>query len=85
MNGEYKQMFNGYRLYVTDQNAGKPKKEHIKKPDQKMSYHLRVQKKWIKRFGLIGKVVADGQLIKDDNTMCIFMNVETFNQFIKAV
>ena len=80
MNGEYRQRFNGYELYVTDLNAGKPVKEHIKKPYMKMSYHLRVQKKWIKKFGLIPAVIPDGQIIKDDNFNCIYMNNKTYKQ-----
>jgi hypothetical protein len=68
----------GYRVVVTDKNAGKPKKAHIKKPYMSDSYHRHIQKKWIKRYGLIGKFLRNGELVVNKLNNTIMMNSETY-------
>jgi len=77
--------YNGYKVIVTDQNAGKPVKPHNKKPYMSDFYHMRVQKKWIKKHGRIGKVLRDGECVIDKLNNTILMNVETHDKFIKQL
>lgn len=73
--------FNGCKIFIIDKNAGKPVRIHVKKPYMSMSYHLRIQKKWIKRFGLIPYTVPKDQVVFDKNSGAVYMNPAMYEKF----
>ena len=68
--------YNGYKVMIVDERAGLPMREHIKKDHMSDNYHKRIQKKWTKRFGLIGRMLPEDQvIIKGDK---ILMSLESY-------
>lgn len=63
------QMFQGMRVVLSDGGSWSPARVHRKRANQgKASYHRRIQKKWLKRFGQVWvEIQKRGEVFKLGN------------------